>query len=108
VDNDSDMTATLVKVTQLCSGFCALGSCEFGSRGAFLNRSLPLQVDSANKYGTLLEVVQVLTDLKLTIKRAYISSDGEWFMDGEWRGLCSALLSSPFFLQCKVVSFCVG
>lgn len=51
VDNDSDMTATLLKV------------------------------DSANKYGTLLEVVQVLTDLKLTIKRAYISSDGEWFMD---------------------------
>ncbi|KAL6661866.1 hypothetical protein ACP70R_001250 [Stipagrostis hirtigluma subsp. patula] len=51
VDNDSDMTATLVKV------------------------------DSANKYGTLLEVVQVLTDLKLTIRRAYISSDGEWFMD---------------------------
>ncbi|TKW11408.1 hypothetical protein SEVIR_6G231800v4 [Setaria viridis] len=51
VDNDSDMTATLVKV------------------------------DSANKYGTLLEVVQVLTDLKLTIKRAYITSDGEWFMD---------------------------
>ncbi|AQK51478.1 ACT domain-containing protein ACR4 [Zea mays] len=49
VDNDSDMTATLV--------------------------------DSANKYGTLLEVVQVLTDLKLTINRAYISSDGEWFMD---------------------------
>nr|CAB3481553.1 unnamed protein product [Digitaria exilis] len=49
VDNDSDITATLV--------------------------------DSANKYGTLLEVVQVLTDLKLTIKRAYISSDGEWFMD---------------------------
>jgi hypothetical protein len=45
---------------------------------------LPLQVDSANKYGTLLEVVQVLTDLKLAIKRAYITSDGEWFMDGEW------------------------
>lgn len=51
VDNESDITATLVKV------------------------------DSANKYGTLLEVVQVLTDLKLTINRAYISSDGEWFMD---------------------------
>jgi hypothetical protein len=45
-------------------------------------------VDSANKYGTLLEVVQVLTDLKLTIKRGYISSDGEWFMDGECRLLC--------------------
>ncbi|KAJ4778905.1 ACT domain repeat 6 [Rhynchospora pubera] len=51
VDNNSDMEATLVKV------------------------------DSANKFGSLLEVVQVLTDLKLTIKRAYISSDGEWFMD---------------------------
>ncbi|KAJ3681276.1 hypothetical protein LUZ60_015765 [Juncus effusus] len=51
VDNGSDMEATLVKV------------------------------DSANKFGSLLEVVQILTDLKLTIKRAYISSDGEWFMD---------------------------
>lgn len=53
-------------------------------RVVFLNRGwFNSQVDSANKYGTLLEVVQVLTDLKLTIKRAYISSDGEWFMDGE-------------------------
>lgn len=41
-----------------------------------------LQVDSANKRGSLLEVVQVLTDLDLLIRRAYISSDGEWFMDG--------------------------
>ena len=40
------------------------------------------QVDSANKRGSLLEVVQVLTDLNLLIRRAYISSDGEWFMDG--------------------------
>ncbi|CAL9155746.1 unnamed protein product [Musa hybrid cultivar] len=40
-----------------------------------------VKVDSANKQGSLLEVVQVLSDLKLTIKRAYISSDGEWFMD---------------------------
>lgn len=41
-----------------------------------------LQVDSANKRGSLLEVVQVLTDMNLIIRRAYISSDGEWFMDG--------------------------
>jgi hypothetical protein len=40
------------------------------------------QVDSANKYGILLEVVQVLTDLKLIVRKAYISSDGGWFMDG--------------------------
>lgn len=41
------------------------------------------QVDSANKRGSLLELVQVLTDMNLIIRRAYISSDGEWFMDGE-------------------------
>ncbi|KAK1294953.1 hypothetical protein QJS10_CPA16g00908 [Acorus calamus] len=40
-----------------------------------------VKVDSANKHGSLLEVVQVLTDLNLTINKAYISSDGEWFMD---------------------------
>lgn len=38
-------------------------------------------MDSANKHGILLEVVQILTDLNLTIKKAYISSDGGWFMD---------------------------
>lgn len=42
-----------------------------------------MQVDSANKHGILLEVVQVLTDLNLTITKAYISSDGGWFMDGK-------------------------
>ncbi|KAL6011665.1 hypothetical protein ACLOJK_002113 [Asimina triloba] len=40
-----------------------------------------VKVDSANTHGSLLEVVQVLTDLNLRISRAYISSDGEWFMD---------------------------
>ncbi|XP_059316496.1 ACT domain-containing protein ACR4-like isoform X1 [Lycium ferocissimum] len=40
-----------------------------------------IKVDSANKRGSLLEVVQVLTDMNLIIRRAYISSDGEWFMD---------------------------
>ncbi|KAF5746410.1 ACT domain-containing protein ACR4-like [Tripterygium wilfordii] len=40
-----------------------------------------IMVDSANKRGSLLELVQALTDLDLIIRRAYISSDGEWFMD---------------------------
>ncbi|XP_024015669.1 ACT domain-containing protein ACR6 isoform X2 [Eutrema salsugineum] len=40
-----------------------------------------IQIDSVNKHGTLLEVVQVLTDMNLVIKKAYISSDGGWFMD---------------------------
>lgn len=40
-----------------------------------------LQVDSVNKQGILLEVIQFLTDLNLNINKAYISSDGLWFMD---------------------------
>jgi len=40
------------------------------------------QFDSINKPGILLEVVQILTDLDFIITKAYISSDGGWFMDG--------------------------
>ncbi|GAV57736.1 ACT domain-containing protein [Cephalotus follicularis] len=40
-----------------------------------------VKVDSANKHGILLEMVQVLTDLDLVISRSYISSDGGWLMD---------------------------
>ncbi|KMT09658.1 hypothetical protein BVRB_6g131100 [Beta vulgaris subsp. vulgaris] len=40
-----------------------------------------IQVDSVNKHGTLLQVVQVLADMNLIIKKAYFSSDGGWFMD---------------------------
>ncbi|KAF2325486.1 hypothetical protein GH714_029465 [Hevea brasiliensis] len=42
-----------------------------------------VRVDSANKHGILLEVVQVLTDLNLNITKAYISSDG----GGSWMSL---------------------
>ncbi|KAL4597668.1 hypothetical protein ACB092_11G005300 [Castanea dentata] len=35
-----------------------------------------IRVDSENKHGILLEVVQVLTDLNFIITKAYISSDG--------------------------------
>ncbi|XP_058104673.1 ACT domain-containing protein ACR8 [Magnolia sinica] len=40
-----------------------------------------VKVDSARKHEILLEAVQVLTDLNLCINKAYISSDGRWFMD---------------------------
>lgn len=40
-----------------------------------------VKVDSARKHGILLEAVQVITDYDLSIKKAYISSDGRWFMD---------------------------
>ncbi|KAL3619384.1 ACT domain-containing protein acr8 [Castilleja foliolosa] len=43
--------------------------------------STRVMIDSARKHGILLEAVQVLTDLNLSIKKAYISSDGRWFMD---------------------------
>ncbi|KAG8374802.1 hypothetical protein BUALT_Bualt10G0033500 [Buddleja alternifolia] len=40
-----------------------------------------LMIDTERKHGILLEAVQVLTDLNLSIKKAYICSDGRWFMD---------------------------
>ncbi|PWA69965.1 hypothetical protein CTI12_AA293170 [Artemisia annua] len=40
-----------------------------------------VKVDSANKHGILLAMVQVLTDLDLVISKSYICSDGRWFMD---------------------------
>lgn len=40
-----------------------------------------VRVDSANEYGILLEVIQVMIDLNLVISKAYITSDGRWFMD---------------------------
>ncbi|KDP33571.1 hypothetical protein JCGZ_07142 [Jatropha curcas] len=40
-----------------------------------------VKVDSVNKQGLLLEVVQVLTELNLSIYKSYISSDAGWFMD---------------------------
>ena len=83
MDNDSDMTATLVKVKLGSPALFLRIVADISLQNYFSNALFVFQVDSANKYGTLLEVVQVLTDLKLTIKRAYISSDGEWFMDGE-------------------------
>ncbi|KAF8674313.1 hypothetical protein HU200_048141 [Digitaria exilis] len=40
-----------------------------------------VKVDSVNRDGVLLEMVQLLTDLDLVISKSYISSDGGWLMD---------------------------
>lgn len=40
-----------------------------------------IKIGSTNRHGTLLEMVQLLTDLDLNISKAYISSDGGWLMD---------------------------
>lgn len=45
---------------------------------------LIIKVNSENKQGLLLEVVQILTDMNLIITKGYISSDGGWFMDGTY------------------------
>ncbi|GLU01290.1 hypothetical protein SLE2022_186020 [Rubroshorea leprosula] len=41
-----------------------------------------VKVDGVNKQGLLLRVVQVLTEMNLTISKSYISSDAGWFMNG--------------------------
>lgn len=46
-----------------------------------LDECTVVKIDSVNKQGLLLEVVQVLTDMNLTILKGYISSDAGWFMD---------------------------
>ncbi|KAH7683238.1 [Protein-PII] uridylyltransferase protein [Dioscorea alata] len=40
-----------------------------------------IRVDSFKKPGILLQVIQALIDLNLMITKAYVSSDGCWFMD---------------------------
>eukprot|EP00898_Chlorokybus_atmophyticus_P003848 jgi/Chlat1/4464/Chrsp29S00332 len=40
-----------------------------------------ITIDSANRRGSLLEVVQTLSDLGLMIHKATVSSDGGWFVD---------------------------
>ena len=42
-----------------------------------------ITIDSANRPGTLVSVVEFLTDRGLDVRRARISSDGGWFYDGE-------------------------
>jgi hypothetical protein len=37
--------------------------------------------DSANRPGTLVELVECLTEMGLNVRRARISSDGGWFVD---------------------------
>ncbi|KFK28853.1 hypothetical protein AALP_AA7G057000 [Arabis alpina] len=43
--------------------------------------STVVKIDSARSPGILLESVQLLTDMNLWIRKAYISSDGKWNMD---------------------------
>ncbi|KAA8530089.1 hypothetical protein F0562_004798 [Nyssa sinensis] len=64
-----------------------------------------IQVDSVNKHGILLEVVQVLTDLNLVITKAYISSDGGWFMDGMFSSFTAQINSKILWLFSSLFLF---
>ena len=68
-----------------------------------------LQVHSSNRHGILLEIVQIFTDLDLRILKAFISSDGGWFMDGK-NNSGSLLPLSFLVLRCipLSLSFCVS
>jgi hypothetical protein len=59
-------------------------------------------VDSVNSHGTLLAVVQVIADLNLVIRKAYFSSDGNWFMDGQHSIRFPVLMDSDFSPQKKL------
>ncbi|GER50070.1 ACT domain repeat 4 [Striga asiatica] len=48
---------------------------------AFDQNATLIKIESQNKRGSLLKVLQVLTDQNLIIRKAYICSDGRWFMD---------------------------
>lgn len=62
--------------------------------GFFLHSSTPhtnqpdLHLVSSSSPGTLVEVVQCLTELGLNISKARISSDGGWFVDGASNCVC--------------------
>ncbi|KAG8382355.1 hypothetical protein BUALT_Bualt05G0068700 [Buddleja alternifolia] len=69
-----------------------VGEVEYALPDCFPSTSCRVMIDNAacsattrvmidRKHGILLEAVQVLMDLNLSIKKAYISSDGRWFMD---------------------------
>jgi len=55
-----------------------------------------------NKNGILLEVLQVLSDLDLHIFKAYITSDGGWFMDGKIKIMLPPVIPSVALqLSCR-------
>ncbi|KAG6736465.1 hypothetical protein POTOM_060762 [Populus tomentosa] len=71
-DDDDDAYAKLVRRMNSPRVVIENDACEHAT---------VIQVDTVYRQGTLLEVVQVLTDLNLVITKAYMSSDGGWFMN---------------------------
>lgn len=49
----------------------------------YVTVTILFQVDSVNKQGVLLDVVQFLTYMNLQICKSYISTDASWCLDGK-------------------------
>lgn len=113
VDNISSGTDTVIKVPNSPFVGFVFSALQKGPFSLCVTNfpCVLLQVDSANKRGSLLEVVQVLTDMNLSVRRAYISSDGEWFMDGTVPFTLlnfpstMALVNSFFSCSCVILFF---
>ncbi|XP_072992675.1 ACT domain-containing protein ACR6-like isoform X1 [Typha latifolia] len=71
-DVDDDEYAKLVRRMNTPRVFIENDTCD---------NATVIRVGSVKKHGILLEVVQFFADLNLIITKAYISSDGSWFMN---------------------------
>ncbi|KAK3146203.1 hypothetical protein QOZ80_3BG0262970 [Eleusine coracana subsp. coracana] len=87
---------------------------RFGTPGVVIDNETRedctlVKVDSVNRDGVLLEMVQLLTDLDLVISKSYISSDGGWLMDvfhvTDQTGRKLTDPSLPGFIQRALVPF---
>ncbi|TVU45258.1 hypothetical protein EJB05_04739 [Eragrostis curvula] len=87
---------------------------RFGTPGVVIDNETRedctlVKVDSVNRDGVLLEMVQLLTDLDLVISKSYISSDGGWLMDvfhvTDQMGRKLTDPSLPEFIQRALVPF---
>ncbi|XP_042492779.1 ACT domain-containing protein ACR2 [Macadamia integrifolia] len=56
-------------------------SCRVCIDNESFNGCTVVKVDSVNRQGLLLQVVQALSDMDLSISKSYVSSDAGWFMD---------------------------
>ncbi|XP_043721313.1 ACT domain-containing protein ACR2 [Telopea speciosissima] len=56
-------------------------SCRVCIDNESFNDCTVVKVDSVNRQGLLLQVVQALSEMDLSISKSYVSSDAGWFMD---------------------------
>ncbi|KAK4785290.1 hypothetical protein SAY86_001979 [Trapa natans] len=78
IENNTNINVTKILVRDLSTQSTCLSLHSPDIEGA---RHVFLQVNSSKNYGVLFKVVQVMADLNLIVKKAYIASEGGWFLD---------------------------